>query len=157
IRFHEELDTNFVAYIPHLFFYVIPVALGDVYLAQGRYSDTLKEYQTAQKYTYLNLPLEAADLWQRMAQLFLKWGDYLFRQGDTNGARSRYENIVTTAQTVPLTSPLYQPAAMASMITIVGEAVKELKGEPHQVVNPQVAKIVMQANLQLQKIAQKMN
>ncbi len=41
IDFYPMLPTNFVAYLTHLYFYVLPVCLGDTYRAQGRWSDAL--------------------------------------------------------------------------------------------------------------------
>ena len=62
IAWHEIVGTTFVAYIPHLYFYVLPLAIGDTYLALGRYQQALDEYQSALSYPYLNTELEIPDL-----------------------------------------------------------------------------------------------
>ena len=167
IEFREEIETNFVAYIPHLFFFVLPVAIGDTYLALGRYSKALDEYKGALAYPFLNTNIEVPFLWLRMAKVYLRWGDDLFRQdlqsrrgitgSRTPDAKSRYEQIIRTDVSVPLASPLYQPGAMTSMRTTVGEVAKKLKGEPHAAFNSKVAELVTQAHIQLTKIAQGLN
>ena len=164
IHFREDIETNFVAYIPHLFFFVLPVAIGDTYLALGSYSKALAEYKAALAYPFLNTHIEVPFLWLRMAKVYLRWGDDLLRQGlhgtlgwQTASAQSIYEHIIRTDLTVPLASPLYQPAAMSSMRTTVGEVAKKIKGEPHAAFNRKVAELVIQAHIQLKKIAQGLN
>ena len=67
-------------------------------------------------------------------------------------AKSRYQQIIGADLTIPLTSPLYQPAAMTPMRTTVREVAKKLKGEPHGGFNSKVAELVTQAHVQLEKM-----
>jgi hypothetical protein len=155
--FLEELDANFVAYIPHLFFFVLPMAIGDTYLAMGRYQSAIDEYRTVLAYPFLNQGIELAYVWQAIAKVYLAWGDTLFRQEQAVAAKAKYESVIKTDLTVPLTSVLYQAAALAPMRTAAGEVVKEMRGQPHAATNPKVAVMIMQANVQLQKIAHSLN
>jgi hypothetical protein len=157
LTFWEHIETNFVAYIPHLFFFMLPIAIGDTYVALGRYQKALDEYQSSLSYPFLNLGIEAPYVWLRMAKACLRWGDELFRQDAPAAAKQQYEKILNTDLTVPLASPLYQPAAMAQMRTLVAEVIKDLKGQPHGEVNPAVATLVTQAHVQLRKIAAGLN
>ena len=157
VRFYEEVETNFVAYIPHLFYFVLPIAVADTYVELGRYDKALEEYQSVFAYPYLNRYIEMAALWQRMAKACLRHGDELFRQEDTNGALEQYEKIIKTDLSVPVASPLYQNAVMQPMQAIVAEAVKELRGEQHEPVNPLILALVSQAYVQLKKIANSLN
>lgn len=157
IRFYEEVDANFVAYIPHLFFFVLPIAVGDTYVELGRYAKAVEEYQSTFAYPHLNRFIEVPALWQRMAKACLRHGDELFRGEDTDGARQKYERIINTDLSVPPASPLYQSAIMQPMQAVVAEALKELRGEPHAPVNPRVLAIVSEAHMQLQKIANGLN
>lgn len=157
LQFNELIQTNFVAYIPHLFFYVLPLAIGDTYLAMGRYQNALTEYQSALAYPFLNRGIEGAVVWLRMAKACQAWGDYLFRAGNSAAAKIQYEKIILTNLTVSVASPLYASAAFVPMRTIAAEAVKQIKAQPHADVNPAVVQAIMKANVQLTKIANNLN
>ena len=84
--FTRRSETNFVTYIPHLFFFTLPVAIGDTYLALGRFSKALEEYESALAYPFLNTKIEVPFLWMRMAKVYLRWGDDPFRRDLSRGA-----------------------------------------------------------------------
>jgi hypothetical protein len=155
IDFYEEIQTNYVAYIPHLFFFVLPIAIGDTYLAMGLYSNAEAEYLTAAKYTFINESIEVPYLWLRMADTAQRWGDELFRQGNSTGAKIQYEKIVKTDLTLPA-SVLYQ-AKLATMNAPALEAIKEIKEQPHATVNYRVYIAILQAYQQLTKIQNALN
>ena len=157
LGFFEELETNFVAYIPHLFFFVLPVAIGDTYMELGRFAAAEEEYRTAMRYSFLNRGIEAAYLWLKLARLNLRWGDQLFRRERPSQARTRYQQIIKNDRTVPVNSHLYKTQPMMPMRAKVREAVKELQGEASQPVNPQIVELVGAAIVQLDKIANHLN
>jgi receptor-binding and translocation channel-forming TcA subunit of Tc toxin len=156
IWFYEQVDTNFVAYIPQLFFFVLPIAIGDTYAAMGMYQQALDEYAKALAYPFLNSGIEAPYIWLKMAKAALDWGDRLFRQGSPEDARAQYEKLIGTDLSVPAGSPLYQ-GALASIRDAATETAKEIQGQAHAEVNPKVAELVTRAYLQLQRIANGLN
>ncbi len=153
IDFLPQIDPNFVAYLLHLYFYVLPVSIGDTYVALGRYADALVEYRAALGYQYLNTALEAPNLWQKMAGTYLTWGKELFRQADTAGAQAQLQVIIGADLTIPSASELYSSAPFAAMTAAVGDVVHQIKGEPFGDINPMVATIIVDAVLQLKRIA----
>jgi hypothetical protein len=157
IDFYEEIETNFVAYIPHLFFFDLPVAIGDTYLALGQYANALDEYESALAYSFLNVNIEVPFLWLRIAKMYLRWGDDLFRQDAATDAQAKYEQIIGTDLSIPLGSPLYQPTPLTAMRTVVAEVVKDMQGAPHAPFNSKVAEAVLQAYIQLKKLEQGLN
>jgi Tc toxin complex TcA C-terminal TcB-binding domain len=157
IDFNEALESNFVAYIPHLFFFVLPVAIGDTYLAMGLYQQAIDEYQEVLAYPFMNALIERPFLWMRMAKVYQRWGDDLFRQDKPVVAKTKYENIIRTDLAVPLTSPLYQSQGMVPMRATAAEVVKEIKEQAHGAVNPKIGEMIFSAYIQLQKIAQGLN
>jgi hypothetical protein len=157
LSFHELIDVNFVAYYVHLYFFVLPVAIGDCYLALGMYQNALTEYQAVLPYPFLNLGIESPYVWRKIANVFLEQGNSLFRRDMPAAAKARYEQIVRTDLTLPAGSPLYQGSSFATMKAAAGEAIKELKGEAHGAYNPKVGEIVLQAFMRLRSIAQGFN
>ena len=156
LAFFEEVETNFVAYIPHLYFFVLPIAIGDTYHALGRFQKAIDEYRSTHAYPFLNRGIEVPYVWLKMAKTALAWGDQLFRQNQPAAAKVQYEKIINTDLTVPNNSPLYQAAAMVPMRAIALDVVKLIRGQAASV-NPAVASLIMQANIQLRKIAQGLN
>ena len=152
LKFFEEIETNFVAYIPHLYFFVLPIAIGDTYLALGQYDKALEEYRSVLTYPFLNRGIEAPFLWLKMAQVFLRRGDELFRRELPVLARQQYEQIINLGPVVPVGSQLYAPAPFLPMRVVAGEVVKRLRGQPHGDINPRVAQLVSAALTQLRKI-----
>lgn len=146
------MGTTFVAYLTHLYFYVLPLAIADTYAALGRHERAIAYYRSVLKYPWLNARIEGADLWRRMAATELAWGDELFRRGLTESARPHYEQIVTLPLAVPTGSPLYAPQAFATCRDQAAEVVEQLGGQPAAAVNPKLAQLVTAAVRQLKKL-----
>ncbi len=157
INFYEQVEVNFVSYFVHLYFFVLPIAIGDCYLAMGMYPNAISEYQSVLAYPFLNLGIEAPFVWLKLANAHLKWAETLFRRGLAADAKTKYERIITTAGVVPIGSPLYAPAQFSSLRTAAAEVAKEIKDLPHAAVNPKVAEAVIAAYTKLQYIAQGFN
>ncbi|HEX8872141.1 MAG TPA: hypothetical protein VF758_05210, partial [Candidatus Acidoferrum sp.] len=155
LNFYEVVDVNFVAYFVHLYFFVLPISIGDSYAAMGLYDKALKEYRSVLAYPFLNLGIEAPYVWRKMADAYLQWGNSLYRREQRNAARQKYEFILKGDLTVP-GSELYQ-GKFGSMQASAGEVIKELKNQPHGPVNPQVAAIITQAAMRLKYLAQNFN
>ncbi|MEO6038784.1 MAG: hypothetical protein ABIQ93_10245, partial [Saprospiraceae bacterium] len=155
LDFYEDVETNFVAYIPHLFFFILPIAIGDTYLAMGLFGDAEREYREATKYTFLNHGIEAPYLWLKLADTYQHWGDELFRQERPAQAKIQYEKILTTDLAVPA-SPLYQ-GRLSGVAAQVTEAIKEIRQEAHAPVNYKISLLCMKVYQQLQKIQNGLN
>lgn len=130
------------AYLTHVYSFVIPVGIGDVYHALGDYARAEENYLAAAGYTYLNTELEAPSLWVKIARNALAWGDSLFKYERNDEARAVYAKVALTDATVDPASPLYATPALAT----TGEVAKRVLGAPDAVpedVNPAVAEIVL--------------
>ena len=104
--------TLTVAYLTHIYFWVIPMAMGDCYVALGSYAEAEAEYLSTINYKYLNQVVEAVNLWLRLAELYLDWGDRLYRQAgnvvaEFGAAREKYEQVLRLDNTIDQNSPLY--------------------------------------------------
>jgi hypothetical protein len=113
---------TFVAYLPYIYFFVIPMSLGDCYLASGDYASAETAYLNALKYPYLNENVEVVQVWTRLAQTYLAWGDTTYRAaGDVTtawpGAAAIYEKIVGADGSIPAGSPLYADGRFAALKT----------------------------------------
>ena len=157
LDFCEEIFTNFVAYIPHLYFFVLPVAIGDAYAALSNYATAVSYYESALAYPYLNTAIEGKYLWIKTAKAYLKWADGLFRQEHSTEAKKKYEAIVTTNGAITATSPLYKPAYFSAAKADAQVAAAMLAGGPAAAANPVIVNIVYQAYTQLTKIKYGLN
>ncbi len=140
---NEQLQLSDIAMqLPHDYFFVIPVGLGDCFHQLGDYAAAELRYLQAASYKYLNIPIEVPFLWQRLARLYLDWGNSLFCDDDAAGALPIYEKVVMQDATVPGASPLYTTAALASAANVA----KQLIGELKQIVAGQVDISTLQVN-----------
>jgi hypothetical protein len=155
LNFYEVVEVNFVTYFVHLYFFVLPIAIGDSYAAMGLYDKALKEYRSVLAYPFLNLGIEAPYVWQKMADAYIQWGNSLYRREQRAAAREKYEFILLTDLTVPSTE-LYQ-GKLGIMQAPAAEVIKELKNEPRGPVNPKVAAIIAQAAMRLKYLANNFN
>jgi hypothetical protein len=151
LRIVDVVGPTFVAYLTQLYFYTLPLAIGDTYAALGRYQQAISYYTGVLSYPWLNAAIEGADLWQRIAKAQLAWGDELFRRQLPSAARPHYEQIIILPFAIPA-SPLYQPAAFATSRAQADEVAKSLLGQPAAAVNPKLAELVTAAARQLLKI-----
>src|SRR6266511_47613 len=95
------LATDFVLALSHFYHYVIPVGMADCYTALGDWTNAELGYLLAASYDYLNEAVEAPQLWAKLATLYLRWADSLYRADDPAGALPIYERIVTQGGAVP--------------------------------------------------------
>lgn len=155
--------TVTVAYLTHIYFWVIPMAVGDCFAALGSYADAEREYLSTLNYKYMNQVVESVNLWLRLAELYLDWGDRLYRQAGNTvaefaSARVKYELLLGLDNTTDANSPLYKSvqfaalraraAAVIQTVFVNGAATDE---------NPRMVMALMRARLQLTKIAAELN
>lgn len=112
--------TQLVAYIPHIYFFVIPMAIGDCHLAMGDFDRAEAAYLSVLPYPYLSNKTEVPLLWMRLADVELQYGRHLYTSARADVARypqvrARYERIIRGNRTVDTASPLYAHARLAPM------------------------------------------
>jgi hypothetical protein len=146
--------TQFVAYIPHMYFYVIPMAIGDCHLGMGNLDQARQAYAGVLPYPFINKNLEIVKVWTRLAQSLLELGDRAYRSARDDGfaaARGFYEAIVLANKTLNANSPLYADPKFAAIKARVAAFVAA--ADPAAVNdNPSVLSIVADALGKLQQI-----
>lgn len=158
LAIHTEVVTNVVAYVPYLYFYVLPIAVGDCHRELGQHARAIAEYAKAEIYPYLNHGIEGTYLWLKKAGVHARAGDFHFRQGERPTARAHYNRILTDAYEVPAASDLYQPAAYSAVRPVVTRVARALRtGQPLPAANPEVAGLVARVYGQLLKLNQNLD
>jgi hypothetical protein len=97
--------------LPHIYYYVVPLGLAECYHALGDYAAAQADYLQAAGYQYLNPTIEAPFLWQRLASLYLDWGNTLFKADQPADALPIYQNVMNPDGSVPA-STLYTLASL---------------------------------------------
>jgi hypothetical protein len=155
--------TVTVAYLTHVYFWIIPMAIGDCFAALGSYAEAESEYLSTLNYRYMNQVVEAVNLWLRLAELYLDWGDRLYRQaGNTPAefgrAKAKYELLLRLDNTTDANSPLYRSAQFAAMRIRVASVIQSVfVNGAATTENPRIVIALMRARMQLTKIAGQLN
>ena len=155
--------TVTIAYLAHIIGWVLPMAIGDCHLALGAYLDAETEYRSTLDYKYLNRAVESVTLWLRLADLYLEWGDRLYRDAanvvaDYIAAKARYELVLKLDNTIDEASPLHGAPAFAGMkARTLAIIQKVFVGGEANVDNPRVTMALARARMQLNKIANGLN
>ena len=98
-------STQWVAYLPHMYFFVIPMAMGDCYAGMGNLKQAEQEYTDVIAYPFINKQYELPKLWTRLAQVYLDLGDTAYRAAKDTvaafaAAKVNYERIVRLNKTL---------------------------------------------------------
>jgi hypothetical protein len=155
--------TVTVAHLTHVYHWVIPMAVGDCLAALGSYAEAEAEYLSTLDYKYLNKAVESVNLWVRLAELYLDWGDRLYRQARNDiaafaDAKAKYELLLRLDNTLDDASPLYADPLFADMRARAGSAVQSLfVDDTASEENPRVQMALSRARLQLTKIDGQLN
>ena len=137
----------------HDYYYVIPLGIAEAQHALGDYAAAEAQYQQAATYRFLNVNVEAAYLWLRLATLYLDWGNALFIQGRPQDAVPLFANVIGVDDSVP-DSYLYATAALkvpAGMARQVIAGIADLSKLPNTI-NPALIAAIVEVRLQLLKI-----
>ena len=153
--------TQMVAYLPHMYFFVIPMAMGDCLEGMGNLKEAEEQYLSVLAYPFINRKYEIVRWWTRVAELYLEMGDEVYRSAkdSTAGwrrARTHYEKIVRRNGTVNANSPLYRNTKLAS----IRERVSAFLAAADPLVvndNPQILTKVLQARSRLSQIQAGLN
>jgi hypothetical protein len=155
VLLEPRLPSDFALSLPHVYYYVIPLAVAECYHALGDFARAEPLYFQAAAYQYLNAAIEAPYVWQRLATLYLDWGNSLFMSGDAPSAEKIYQNVVTPAKANP-TSALYTTASLKPGAD-QGRAVIAQLGNLGNIstlgLNPITAAVVVEIWQQMLKIA----
>jgi hypothetical protein len=109
-----------VAYLPYIYFFIIPMSLGDCYLASGDYTLAQAAFLDALKYPYLNETVEVVQVWTRLAQTYVAWGDAAYRAAGDQAASwpdaaAIYGKVIGADGAIPANSPLYGDPRFAGL------------------------------------------
>jgi len=132
-------DGELIAYLTHLYAFVIPQALGDCYHALGDFARAEKYYLQAANYTYINQKLEVPALWARLAANYVDWGDRLYRQEYIEECQGVYARLITRDGTVPDDSPLYTLPVFAGPASDAQQLIAHLDDPSSVAINPAIA------------------
>lgn len=101
--------------LAHAWYYETTLGLAECQHALGQWASAETWYLMAASYQFLNAAIEAPFVWGRLANLYLHWGDALFRDGDSQAALEVYSKVIQLDGTAPAsqlyTLPGLQPAA----------------------------------------------
>jgi hypothetical protein len=153
--------TQMVAYSPHMYFFVVPMSIGDCLLGLGSLEEAEATYVSTLAYPFINLEYEAVRLWTRLADVYLAMGDASYRAARDDAtafeaARVHYERIVRGDGTLDLTSPLYADSTLADIRgrvqAVLAAEQPESTGE-----NPEIVMRVLGAKVKLDQIGAGLN
>jgi tetratricopeptide (TPR) repeat protein len=99
--------------LPHVYFFVIPLAIAQCYQALGDYANAEKHYLQAAAYPFLNTQTEGPYLWVALARLYSQWGDHVYQQDNAASAATIYGNVILPGSTTAPSTPLYTLPGLA--------------------------------------------
>lgn len=156
-----QRPVQFVAYIPHMYFYAIPMSIGDCHYGMGNLQVAFDSYLGVLNYPFINKNYEIVKVWTKLAQTNVDMGDQAYRNAKDNPAafapaKTFYEKIVLTNKTISAASPLYADAKFADIklrVTNFLAAADVLA----VIENPAITSIVLNAHSKLQQIQAGLN
>ncbi|HMB63581.1 MAG TPA: hypothetical protein VKN36_10945, partial [Eudoraea sp.] len=105
--------VQMVAYLPHMYFYLLPMAMADCEIGMGQLNAATQRIENILKYPFLNAEIEVVNIWTKLADCYLDLGDESYKNAKDNvgaysSAKGRYEKIIMTDGTIDPNSPLYK-------------------------------------------------
>ena len=61
--------TRMVAYLPHMYFFAIPMSMGDCLASLGNLTEAEETYRSVFGYPFINARVEVVKLWTRLARV----------------------------------------------------------------------------------------
>ncbi len=113
-------------FLPHDYFYVIPLALAQCYQAIGDYASAETYYLQAAQYTYINTAVEGPYVWIQLAKLYSAWGNSVYQNGDPATATTLYAKVLTAGGATTPSTQLYSLAGLAAGATIAKALIPQL-------------------------------
>ncbi|MGB1250784.1 MAG: hypothetical protein ACPG8W_09250 [Candidatus Promineifilaceae bacterium] len=157
--------TVTIAYLTHIYFWVIPMGIGDCHAALGSFEEAESEYLSTLNYRYLNEVVEVVNLWMRLGELYNDWGDRLYRAARNNidkfgVAREKYENVLRldNLATIDNNSPLYRHSKFAPLRNRASGIIQNVfRNRQANNDNPRLAMILAHTRMQLTKLNANLN
>ncbi len=153
--------VQFMAYTPHLYFFVLPMCIGDCHSGLGNLEEARESYSSVMAYPFINENYEIVKVWTRLAQTYLDLGDQAYRNAKDivagyAVAKTFYEAIVLVNRAINDASPLYADVRFADIKTPVTSFMNS--PDSTQVDdNPVILSIVSDAFSKLQQIESGLN
>jgi Tc toxin complex TcA C-terminal TcB-binding domain len=148
--------TQMVAYLPHMYFFVIPMAIGDCLMGLGNLSEAEQQYLSVLPYPFINREYEIVKLWTRLAEVCLDMGDAAYRRAKDNvaafaEAKQLYEKIVQSSNKLDSNSSLYNDVKFAAVKNRITDFLAAANPVAHND-NPVLLIKVMEARTKLNQI-----
>jgi len=149
-------STQIVAYLPSMYFFVIPMAIADCLMGLGNLEQAASTYAGVLVYPYINKAFEIPKLWNKLAAVYLAMGDRDYRNAADDATQfpvviADYGHILKTDNTLDATSVLYADARFAGIKGRVTAFVAA--GFPATYPdNPEILSKVCEARLRLQQL-----
>lgn len=152
--------VQMVAYLPHMYFFVIPMAIGDCLEGLGNFAEAEEEYLGVLAYPFINKKTEIVQWWTRLAELYTTMGDEKYRNAKENSAgwaaaQTHYDQVVRANGTINPNSPLYKDAKLAGIKKRVNDY---LAGTPEALKdNPKILLAVRRTKAKVDQIQAALN
>ena len=156
LNFRYDLDSDFSLRLPHLYYFSLPVKIGDCYRELGQYDEAIASYRDAANYEFLNEVVEMPALWLRLAETALLSGDLLFRQGKPVDAVDIYAEVMTLEEKAPDDTFLYD-GPLDSFGATVAQVIDELDNAADSDLNPRLTGILVDIRTKLRMIKAGLN
>ena len=152
-----EDDNVFRATLSHIYSLVLPLSIGDCYVALGRRMQAVEFYLKVLQYKYLNPEIEALKVWLKAAQAIVEEADEQYKQGVPTEAKRLYEQVLLSSDTLPTTSSLYNSPSFSKIGAIVTSALQAIQKDQAFSGNSEVLLVTSHVKAQLAKIAANLN
>ena len=156
VNFRYDLDSDFSLRLPHLYYFSLPVKIGDCYAELGQYDAAISSYRDAANYEYINETVEMPALWLRLAEAALMSGDLLYRQGRPVEAVELYAQVMTLEGEVPNNAFLYD-GPLEPFGDQVALAIADLDNASESALNPRLLGVLLDIRTKLRMIKAGLN
>jgi hypothetical protein len=151
VLIHPVRPADVAVGMAHAWYYETPLGLAECYHALGEWATAEKWYLQAAGYQYLNATNEAPYVWGRLANLYLDWGNSLFRDDDPQAALPVYEKVITIDGAEPA-SDLYTIAGLKPAADDARNVLANLSNPSAITASPTFTSVIFDVWAQLNKI-----
>ncbi|WP_456442572.1 Tc toxin subunit A-related protein [Psychroserpens sp.] len=136
------LKDAFTLNIPHHYFFTLQMAIADTYKALGQYESALNHYKKARNYQYLNITIEAPNIWLSIAKCINDWAYNLYANNKVADALTLFQQVVDIAiggaPSIPGVSPLYGQAPFNTIENAITDFFSTIDDVQPAVLNPDI-------------------